>query len=179
MRALLIGGSRSGKSLYAQRLARQLASPGRPLFYVATMEPCDGEDRARIRRHREERAGWGFATIECPRGLASAAGQVRGGVVLLDSVTSLLTNEMFLQGEYQPGAEEAAFSGLHALLEAAEGIVLVSDDLCSDAAAFAPTTEAFRRAQGHLHQRLARECDLVVRVRYGLLDIVKGRIPAV
>ena len=50
MRILLLGGSKSGKSGLAQRLARDL-SEGNSLYYWATMEPTDEEDRARIRRH--------------------------------------------------------------------------------------------------------------------------------
>lgn len=174
MRALLIGGSTSGKSLYAQTLARDLAAGG-PLYYFATMDPCDDEDQAHIRRHREERDGWGFATIEQARSVASAAGRVRGGSVLLDSVTSLLTNEMFPGGIYCPDAEEKAFAGLRALMESAGSIVFVSDYLFSDAIAYDETTCAFRRAQGRLHQRLAAACDLVIKVRYGLLDVWKGQ----
>ncbi|MBD4340893.1 adenosylcobinamide kinase/adenosylcobinamide-phosphate guanylyltransferase, partial [Xanthomonas citri pv. citri] len=46
MRILLLGGSKSGKSGLAQRLARDL-SEGNSLYYWATMEPTDEEDRAR------------------------------------------------------------------------------------------------------------------------------------
>ena len=60
MTYLLIGGSKSGKSHLAQQLCRSL---GGPLVYWATMEPVDGEDRARIARHLDERAGWGFSTV--------------------------------------------------------------------------------------------------------------------
>ena len=174
MRALLIGGSTSGKSLYAQTLAREFAAGG-PMYYFATMDPCDDEDQAHIRRHREERDGWGFATIEQARSVASAAKQVRGGSVLLDSVTSLLTNEMFPGGVYCPEAEERAWKGLHALMESAGSIVFVSDYLFSDAISYDETTCAFRRAQGHLHQRLAAACGLVVKVRYGILDVWKDQ----
>ena len=62
MRILLLGGSKSGKSGLAQRLARDL-SEGNSLYYWATMEPTDEEDRARIRRHLADRAGWGFQTV--------------------------------------------------------------------------------------------------------------------
>ena len=67
MKILLVGGSKSGKSGLAQRLCVQLAA-GAPMIYWATMEPVDGEDRARIARHLDERAGWGFSTVECGRG---------------------------------------------------------------------------------------------------------------
>ena len=70
MTYLLIGGSKSGKSHLAQQLCRSL---GGPLVYWATMEPVDGEDRALIARHLDERAGWGFSTVECGWALERAA----------------------------------------------------------------------------------------------------------
>ena len=62
MFTLVIGGSASGKSRYAEALLQ--AQPG-PRLYLATMRPFDAECEARIARHREERADKGFATIEC------------------------------------------------------------------------------------------------------------------
>ena len=58
---LVTGGSRSGKSGFAQRLAEDL--PG-PRAFVATCPLIDEEMRARIRRHREAREGGGWETIE-------------------------------------------------------------------------------------------------------------------
>ena len=73
MRILLLGGSKSGKSMLGQRLTRQLADGG-PMIYWATLEPRDTEDRAIVRRHLAERDGWGFGTLErgraLPEGLA-------------------------------------------------------------------------------------------------------------
>ena len=63
MRALFIGGGKSGKSTAAQKLAAALADGG-PLYYWATMTPHDGEDEERIQRHRDDRAGMGFTTVE-------------------------------------------------------------------------------------------------------------------
>ena len=66
MKILIVGGSKSGKSMAAQRIARMLAARGScPAYYWATMEPSDSEDEKRIARHLEARAGWGFETIEC------------------------------------------------------------------------------------------------------------------
>lgn len=70
MRLLFIGGCKSGKSSTAQRMARALAC-GKPMYYWATMEPHDGEDLARIRRHIADRDGWGFTTIERARDLTA------------------------------------------------------------------------------------------------------------
>ena len=62
MFTLVVGGSASGKSAYAESLI--LASPYRPRYYVAAMEPFDGECRARIQRHRRMRAEKEFETVE-------------------------------------------------------------------------------------------------------------------
>lgn len=79
MRILLLGGSKSGKSMMGQHMARRL-SAGAPMYYWATLEPRDGEDRAIVRRHLAERDGWGFETIEQGRAAAGGTGAgVPGG----------------------------------------------------------------------------------------------------
>ena len=65
MKIWITGGAGSGKSSLAQELAATLAA-GEPHYYVATMVPRDDEDRRRISRHIEDRAGMGYRTIECP-----------------------------------------------------------------------------------------------------------------
>ena len=65
---LLLGGTRSGKSRLAVRLA---GAAGGPVVVIATGEPRDEEMAERIRRHRAERpAGW--ATLEEPVDLERA-----------------------------------------------------------------------------------------------------------
>ena len=84
------------------------------MIYWATMEPVDGEDRARIARHLDERAGWGFSTVECGRALERAALPERA-CVLFDSVTALLANEMFSGAQSDAAAPERAAQELLAL----------------------------------------------------------------
>ena len=64
MTVFLSGGCKNGKSTLAEQIAVHLSRPGR-LYYLATMIPQDEEDRARITRHVESRAGLGFQTVEC------------------------------------------------------------------------------------------------------------------
>lgn len=170
---LVLGGASSGKSMYAQRLAKQLAGDG-TLYYLATMAPYDGEDHARIEKHRQERAGWGFATLELPADVGKAAEQVRDSTVLLDSLTSLLTNSMFLPDGSVLEAEESVMVGIMALLKTARNVVMVSDDLFSDGIVYEEGTETFRRQLGHIHQRVAALCGEVVRLEYGVRTVWKG-----
>ena len=59
---LVLGGARSGKSAYAERLALEA---GQPVLFVATAEPGDEEMAARIARHRVERPD-SWTTLEAP-----------------------------------------------------------------------------------------------------------------
>ena len=104
MNVFISGGCKNGKSHHAQNIAKTMADgKNLPLYYLATMIPKDEEDEARVRRHIRERAGMGFDTIErglnicgCLDGLTSSGVPVdKRGVFLLDSVTALLSNEMF------------------------------------------------------------------------------------
>ena len=96
MKIFFSGGCKNGKSTLAERSIKALAGDG-PLFYIATMIPHDEEDRERIRRHVASRAGMGFETLEQGRNVLEITerADVRGAY-LLDSVTALLSNEMFL-----------------------------------------------------------------------------------
>ena len=95
MTVFLSGGCKNGKSTLAEQIAVHLSRPEH-LYYLATMIPHDEEDRLRIARHVQSRAGLGFQTVECGLGLAKALEKADpAGSYLLDSVTALLSNEMF------------------------------------------------------------------------------------
>ena len=66
---LVLGGARSGKSRFAEGLARGFDGPR---TYIATAEPFDDEMRDRIARHRQQRAGDGWSTLEAPLDPAAA-----------------------------------------------------------------------------------------------------------
>jgi len=88
MRLLVTGGARSGKSSYAQRRAESLPGPHRYLA-TAIADPADAEMSARIARHRGERAGRGWQTVETGADLAGALPSA--GVALVDCVTLWLS----------------------------------------------------------------------------------------
>lgn len=173
MRIFISGGCKNGKSYYAQRLAS--AQGGRRLYYIATMVSTGKEDDERIRRHRENREGWGFATVEQPRDIENILEKCdAGGSFLLDSTTSLLANAMFPpEGAVWPEAEEKIILGLSAVLDKIKNIVIVSDYIYADAEDYDDYTEAFRRALARIDRALAARCDAVLEVTYSNVIIHK------
>lgn len=178
MSAYISGGSKSGKSMLAQRIARAWAAEGRPLYYVATMLPHDDEDAARIARHRREREGWGFVTLERGRDLTGCLeGADAGGVFLVDSVTALLANEMFPAGGVDMDAPQRVAADLAEFVRRAPETVFVSDFIFSDAALYDELTEAYRRGLAFVDRRMASLCDSVIEAAAGRFIIHKGGLP--
>lgn len=173
MRILVSGGCKNGKSTLAQGLA---AAQGGRLIYIATMRPHDAEDRARIARHRRERAGFGFETVECPTDIGSLAGALpEGASLLLDSTTALLAEEMFGPGGAQDmDAAPRVVSGLASLLSLHANAVVVSDAIYADALRYDASTEQYRRALAGIDRALAARCDAVIETVYGQCILHKG-----
>lgn len=179
MHYFISGGSKSGKSMRAQQIARKISeNRNLPLYYLAVMDPQDEEDRERIREHRKARAGWGFRTLEEPyeilRVLAPEGNADPEGVFLLDSVTALLANVMFRDGRFRPSAGEQVLEQLLAFADRVQHTVFVSDDIFSDAQRYDPVTEAYRRALGMIGTALARRCDAVEEVSAGIVHVWKA-----
>jgi adenosylcobinamide kinase/adenosylcobinamide-phosphate guanylyltransferase len=178
MRVFISGGCKNGKSSLAEAIAGSQRGKD-PLWYIATMIPRDEEDRARIRRHVAERAGKGFETLECGTELLHGLASVDpAGAFLLDSVTALLSNEMFFPGGgYDPRAGERVAGDLRRLAVSVKNIVFVSDYLYCDAGHYDDFTETYRRALAECDAALAETCDTVVEVFSGNRIVYKGDLP--
>ena len=75
MMTLIIGGSGSGKSAFAEQYLAEIAKEEKK-YYIATMKIYDEEGRKKVERHRRQRAGKGFATIESPVDIEKAAQEI-------------------------------------------------------------------------------------------------------
>ncbi|MBR2521256.1 MAG: bifunctional adenosylcobinamide kinase/adenosylcobinamide-phosphate guanylyltransferase [Oscillospiraceae bacterium] len=177
MIAFISGGCKNGKSTYAQNLAKSLCKTGK-LCYVATMIPHDEEDDRRIARHLKEREGWGFETVEQGTDIDGCVDRLgSGATVLLDSVTALLSNEMFgPDGTFRPDAGIKTAQQLRSLCLAVDNIVLVSDYLYSDAQIYDEYTEAYRRGLAHVDRELAKLSDTVMEVCFGNIIFHRGEL---
>lgn len=177
MKVFISGGSKSGKSAFAQNAALHLARGGRR-YYVATMIPYDSEDRARVARHIADRAGMGFETLELGRGIDKClALAAPGATFLVDSVTALLLNEMCPDSHSDGADPDAAKRCVDGLLKVAEGAgnaVFVSDYIYSDAIRYDSFTEHYRAALARIDRALAVACDTVIELCAGNAIVHKG-----
>lgn len=180
MIVFITGGAKNGKSSLAQDLAVALAKGGTH-YYIATMIPSDDEDLERIRRHRDDRAGMGFETVECGKNILSCLDQVdKSGAFLLDSATALLLNELFpdptscdmdVDSAYCCGDELVTFA------KSVENIVIVSDYIYSDAERYDEVTETYRKCLATIDRKLAAISDTVLEVSAGNIYVHKGALP--
>lgn len=166
--AFVLGGARSGKSVFAEGLAGRHARR----TYLATAEPIDDEMRRRIEEHRERR-GEGWRTFEAPLDLASPLREAEDDVVLVDCLTVWLGN-LLHHGRDVAGEMNRL---LEALSETPAGVVLVSNEVGLGLVPETRLGRTFRDAQGRLNQRIAAVCGDVFFVAAGLPLVLKGKLP--
>lgn len=174
MIALVFGGARSGKSDFAEQLALRVSN-GQGLFYLACARATDQEMEQRIARHRENRVGKGFETLEQPAGVGALAGRFhRGDTVLLDDLTILLSNEMYGGGKPDGAAAGRVLTDVLAIAAAAGNLILVSNDLFGDAERYPADLELYRDGLARIHRELAARVDRVVELVCGIPLYHKG-----
>lgn len=203
---IVYGGSASGKSSYAESFAMSLQGDGR-LLYIATMYPykwntteLDPETIQRIERHRAMRADKGFDTVECYRHVEHIMAK-RQDVLLLECMSNLLANEMYLEPDSDDGglAEtmsevEKAGVGMSETLSPVskkivqalvnlstrvQDVVIVTNDVFSDGGnlIYDESTREYVKNLAEINCALAREAETVTEVVCGIPVIVKKNHP--
>jgi adenosylcobinamide kinase/adenosylcobinamide-phosphate guanylyltransferase len=160
----VLGGARSGKSAYAEKLVGALAPPW---IYCATAQALDGEMRERI-AHHQRRRGPGWITVETPFDLPEALVSAKHPV-LADCLTLWLTNIM-LAGKDVP-AETAKLLAAAGAAEAP--MVFVSNEVGLGIVPDNALARAFRDHAGRLNQDVAKIASRVVFMAAGLPLILK------
>jgi adenosylcobinamide kinase/adenosylcobinamide-phosphate guanylyltransferase len=166
---LVLGGARSGKSSFAERLVCDSALER---IYLATAAAGDGEMRERIAHHRAAR-GDGWTTLEEPLELVPALARESGPhrVVLVDCLTLWLSNIMHAGRSVEAETRHLA----QWLQNAAHPVVLVSNEIGLGLVPETPLGRRFRDAQGRLNQAVAAAVPGVVFVAAGLPLWLKGQ----
>ena len=209
---IVYGGSASGKSSYAESIAMSLQGDGR-LLYIATMYPykwntteIDPETMQRINRHRAMRADKGFDTVECYRHVEHIVAK-RQDVLLLECMSNLLANEMYLESDADAGGlaepmsevEKAGVDGnagsdmtemmspvskkiVQAIIDLSarvQDVVIVTNDVFSDGGnlTYDESTREYVKNLAEINCALAQEAATVTEVVCGIPVIVKKNHP--
>jgi adenosylcobinamide kinase / adenosylcobinamide-phosphate guanylyltransferase len=174
---LITGGSRSGKSAYAQKLAEAL--PG-PRTYVATCPVIDPEMEMRVKKHREARSASDWETIEEPVDLAGALSRAEAyRVVLVDCLTLWVNNLLYeAEGRGAVFTEEDAAVRCREMIDACRyhsgTIIFVTNELGMGIIPANEPARRFRDCAGRMNQMIAAAADTVTLVVAGLPLRLKG-----
>lgn len=180
---LITGGSGSGKSEYAEKLACHLAEEEMkrkqmPVtkLYLATMQNDGAEACERIARHRNLRQGKGFATVEAPYGLEV---EERYDIILLECVSNLAANLMFGKRMSADETAEEILRQVKCLSETCPHVVVVSNEIFSDGVIYDRATMEYLHGIGLVNRRLAGLAQYVCEVVYSIPMYVKGANPCI
>lgn len=164
MLELILGGARSGKSRFAERLA---AESGLAVSYIATSQPLDGEMTERIAHHRERRpVHWSLVEepLQLARVLREQAAANR--CLLVDCLTLWLTNLLMLDDAARLAEERDAL--LECLVELPGRILLVSNETGLGVVPLGELTRRYVDEAGWLHQAVAERAQRVTFMVAGL-----------
>jgi len=166
MKALFIGGVKSGKSLHAETFALKHSSL--PPVYLATTEFIDEEMKERIARHKLQRSEQ-FLTIEEPMNLIEAIRPMKTTVLV--ECTSMWINNMLHHGfTYEDILEQ-----VEKMLELPHDIVFVHNDVGAGVIPDNALARKYVDISGRISQVLAKNCGKVFHVIAGISTQIKGK----
>ena len=171
MMTVVTGGSGSGKSAFAEDKILSYGAGKR--IYIATMHPYDEESFQRVARHRKMRAGKGFETVECYIGL-NDLDFPENAAVLLECMSNLAANEMFEENGAGEKTVEAVLKGIEKLKNQVRHLVIVTNEIFSEAAFYEGDTVRYQEYLGIINQSMGKMADEVVEVVYGIPVWHKG-----
>jgi adenosylcobinamide kinase/adenosylcobinamide-phosphate guanylyltransferase len=155
------GGTRSGKSVFAEQRAEEFDPP---YGYLATARALDDEMKERVSLHRERR-GSQWLTVEEPLLLKQALVTHDGtkGILLVDCVTLWITNLLFHYGEESSNVERLILSDVRSLAEHLGSmqtpVILVSNEVGMGIVPENRLARIFRDIAGQANQILAATAD--------------------
>jgi adenosylcobinamide kinase/adenosylcobinamide-phosphate guanylyltransferase len=174
---LITGGSRSGKSSHAQRLAEAL--PGYRA-YIATCPVIDPETAERIQRHRASRQAHDWDTIEETIDLGGVIRRSTSHQVLLIDCLTLWINNLLYDAENRKEAfsEETMVVRCREVIDACHAfpgtVIFVTNELGMGIVPDNETARRFRDCAGRCNQIMAEAAGTVILVVAGIPLVLKS-----
>jgi adenosylcobinamide kinase/adenosylcobinamide-phosphate guanylyltransferase len=157
---VVLGGTRSGKSTIAERLATALAAEdGGAMTYVATAQITDEDMARRVAVHRARRPpAWRTVEVRSSAELPTLLARL-DGVALVDSLGAWVASA--------PGLEVDEQALVAALQARPKSTVVVTEEVGLAVHPHSAAGRAFVDALGHLNQAVAAVADRVLLVVAG------------
>lgn len=171
MLIFITGGSKCGKSSFAEKYIEEHSSIETRRLYIATMKPFGKDAMEAINRHRIMRKGKCFDTVEQYIDIENTKID-NYSVALLECVGNLCANEMFKE-QYCNDVVDKIVSGIMELSEKLENLVVVSNVVGEDCNSYSKETLDYIRNIGEINTRLSRIADESYEVVYGIPVIIK------
>ena len=174
---LITGGSRSGKSAFAQRLAEK--HDGARLF-LATCPETDSELAVRIQRHVADRQAEGWVTVEEQ---VDVAGQLEAsisyGVILVDCLTLWVNNLMYTAYQDNSALNEDIITKkvgdiVAAAIKHTGHVIFVTNEVGLGIVPENENTRLYRDLIGRCNQTMAAASESVYLVSCGIPVQIKG-----
>lgn len=170
MLTVITGGSGSGKSELAEKIAMH---SGKPRIYIATMKPFGSEADERIKRHRKFRAEKNFETIEKYTDIQNLEIE-KGSAVLLECMSNLTANEIFCSGCKSDELYQKILVGVSKIQTCADDFVIVTNEIFSDGIQYDKETTEYIYSLGKINNMLFEIADNVIECVYGIPVVHKG-----
>lgn len=189
MKALILGGARSGKSQYAeqQALSQAQLSQDKTCVYLATGTAGDKEMAARI-DHHQRRRGSQWLLVEEPINLAQALHNIdsEDNIIVIDCLTLWLSNCLLASEQNNNHDSSEKSINTHVITQQKEAfldilpslrsdVFIVSNEVGSGVVPLGKLSRDFVDHSGWLHQALAKLCDTVTLVVAGLPLVLKNQ----
>jgi adenosylcobinamide kinase / adenosylcobinamide-phosphate guanylyltransferase len=172
---LILGGARSGKSSFAEKVAREA---GKSVLFIATATAGDSEMDERIRNHQASRpTGW--QTLELSRDIGRNIAAPIAPVVIVDCITLLVSNILLTLPENT--SAEVVMHNIQIEIDeliAAQGRcggqwLIISNEVGLGIVPPNPLGRVYRDALGFANQALARAAKQVIFMVAGIPMVVK------
>jgi adenosylcobinamide kinase/adenosylcobinamide-phosphate guanylyltransferase len=181
---LVLGGARSGKSLFAEQCLQQVSNKSSEIIYIATATADDDEMTKRIDHHQQRRPNE-WRTIEQPKLLSAEIAKLDATKsVMIDCMTLWLSNwlcafdasaesdESLLQENVDHWQQEST-DFFQQLKSCNANVVIVSNEVGSGIVPLGELSRTFVDHAGWLNQSLAKLADQVTLVVAGCPMIIK------
>ncbi|NRD79317.1 bifunctional adenosylcobinamide kinase/adenosylcobinamide-phosphate guanylyltransferase [Bacillus sp. BRMEA1] len=181
----ITGGVRSGKSSFAEKLAIDLADQyGARLTLLATGVPSDLEMQERITKHKRDRETGNhiWRTLERSVQIGKEADRIDNhDIVLMDCITTLLNNELFLKKRdwdetFLKRIQEDIVSGILEIKNRAHTMIVVSNEVLCEPQNDNNLVLTYSRLLGTIHQCLVSQADQAFLVEAGIPIRMKGEL---